>query len=348
MSKSKHACVNTKALAMMSKKLKEDDYKELIKAKDLRGVVQYLNENTYYGDFLKKFDINNLHRSELEVHLDDLKVREAEKFLHYLSGNEKSFFMTFLVRLEVESLRLLIRGVFRKENLEDLENLLVYSKKYTKVPFDQLLKSKNWEDFKKFLLETDYYRLIEIYKELKNQQDLVMLEKSLDRYYYDLMKNRLLLLDKKSNKSLIEAQRRSIDLLNLVWIYRGKKFYELSREELIAYSLRGGFEINESKLLELVAAKNLDEIREILKNSTYSFIFNHGKTLDLFMERRRERYLYYMYLRLFNKDEGGVGRVTAYMRLLDFETEDLTSIIESKRYRMRDAEIKNYLIRPIN
>lgn len=348
MSRSKHACVNTKALAMKAEKLKEDDYKALIKAKDIKEVFQYLRDHTYYNEFLKKFDIDNLHRTELEVHLNDLKVKEAEKLMHYLSGDEKNFFKCFLIRMEIESLRVLVRCISRGDALLSIADLVVFSKKYTKVPFGKLSKSKNWDEFKKALEGTDYYRLVEIYKEMKVDQDLIMLEKSLDRYYYDLLKNRLLKLNKKSNAPLIEAQRRNIDLLNLVWIYRGKKFYNLSREELIAYSLRGGYAINEEKLLALVAAKDLDEMREELKNSEYRFLFNHSKTLDLFMERRRERYLYYMYLKLFSENQGGLGRVTAYFRLLDFETEDLTTIIESKRYRMREAETKNYLIRPIS
>jgi len=66
------------------------------------------------------------------------------------------------------------------------------------------------------------------------------------------------------------------------------------------------------------------------------------------MERRQERYLYFMYLKLFSEGNGSLGRVVAYVRLLDFEIEDITSIIESKRYRMSSDEIKKYLIRPID
>ena len=54
-----------------------------------------------------------------------------------------------------------------------------------------------------------------------------------------------------------------------------------------------------------------------------------------------------MYLQLFSKGNDSLGRVVAYVRLLDFEIEDITSIIESKRYQMGSDEIKKYLIRPI-
>ena len=348
MSKSKHACISTKALAMRARKIKDSDYLELIKANDLKEVFLYLRDYTYYGDFLRKMDTENLHRTEIEAHLNDLKVRETEKLMHYLSGVEKNFFQVLLVRMEVESLRILIRGIARNDDLELLKGLMVYSEKYTKVPFGRLFRARDWDEFKKLLVDTDYYRILEIYKDIKGAQDLVMVEKNLDRYYYDLLKNRLLKLDLKTNRDLIDLERRNFDLLNLIWIYRGKKFYSLSREELIAYSLRGGLELNEKRLLSLVNAKNLVEMKAQLVNSDYAFLFNHTKTIDLFMERRRERYLYYQYLDLFGKSDSGLGRVFGYVRLLDFEIEDITSIIESKRYRMGPEETKKYLIRPID
>lgn len=348
MSKSKHAAINTKALAMRARRINDKDFLELIKAKDLKEVFLYLRDHTYYGDFLSKMDLEDLHRTEIEAHLNDLKVRETEKLMHYLSGTEKNFFVILLIRMEVESLRVLIRGIARSADLEPLQGLMVYSEKYTKVPFVRLFRARDWEEFKKMLINTDYYRVFEIYKDIKGTHELVMVEKNLDRYYYDLLKNRLLKLDKKSNQDLIDLERRNFDLLNLIWIYRGKKFYSLSREELIAYSLRGGLELNEKRLLSLVNAKNLIEIKALLTKSDYAFLFNHTETIDLFMERRKERYLYYQNLKLFGSSDSGLGRVVAYVRLLDFEIEDITAIIESKRYRMDSSETKKYLIRPID
>jgi V/A-type H+-transporting ATPase subunit C len=63
------------------------------------------------------------------------------------------------------------------------------------------------------------------------------------------------------------------------------------------------------------------------------------------MERRRERFMYYQYMNLFAKRGNGISLVIAYIRLLDFEVEDITSLIESKRYKMEPEETKKYLIR---
>lgn len=348
MSKSKYACVSVKAMAMKTKRITVLQYRELIGAKDVQTVLQFLKNHTCYSEFLQKLDPENCHRAEIEVRLNDLKVRETEKLMHYLDGADKAFFKMFLIWQEVEALRILIRGLSRGDDLGALRNLVVYSEKHSKVPFGRLFRAKDWETFKKLLADSDYYRVLEIYKDVTDLQDLVMVEKSLDRYYYDLLKNRLLMLDKKTNRDLIEVQQRNFDLLNLVWIYRGKKFYHLSREELIAYSLRGGYEITEKRLADLAGAKNLAEMKTQLTNSEYAFLFNHTETIDLYMERRRERYLYYRYRQLFRAGSESLGRAVAHIYLLDFEIHDITAIIESKRYRLGPEETRKYLIRAVD
>lgn len=328
--------------------LSDSDYDTLIKAPTLQDVFSYLKDNTYYAPFLKDIDEEHLHRTELEVPLSRMKIFEIEKMLHYLQGDEKRFVKNFLVRADIETLRILIRGIARGDSLEGLSDFLVYSEKFTQINFDKLLKTKDWDSFKKTLVGTDYFRLIEVYKQVTVEEDLFPIEKGLERYYYDSLKNRLEHLDKKANKKLITTIRRGIDLLNLVWFYRGKRFYHLTREELLAYSLRGGLKVKESEIRKMSEVKNLEILRDVMKQyPEYDFLFNHTKTLDLYMERRRERYLYYAYQRLFADTEAGLGKVVAFIRLIEFEIADITTIIESKRYRMSAQETENYLIRSL-
>ena len=346
MANSNHACINAKLSAMKSKMLKSQDYETLIRAADLNEVYAYLSGNTYYRDLLKSVDAEHLHRTEIEIPLKQMKIFEIEKLMHYLTGEEKAYVKNFLVRADIECLRILIRGLARGENLEELARFMVYSKQYTTIDVDRLVKAKDWDSFKKVLTGTDYYRLLEIYKENNIEEELFPIEKSLERYYYDRMRRLLEKLDKGKNKNLIATVRRAVDLLNLVWFYRGRKFYHLSREELLVYALRGGLKVKESDIVKLAESKDYEALMMRLKSfEDYAFLFNHTRTLDLHMERRRERYLYYSYLKLFSGAESGLGKVVAFIRLIEYEIEDITTIIESKRYRMSVEETENYLIR---
>jgi len=340
-----HACINTKLSAMRSQMLKEKDFEYLMNAKDLTEIFDYLNTHTYYETFFKGLDGSHLHRAELEVPLLRERIYEIEKIVHYLQGTEKQMVLQLLARHEVESLRLLIRGIAGDDDLLNIEQHLIYSEKYTKIPFEKLLKAGSWDDFKELLKGTDYYRILEIYSTLSLEEDLFAVEKSIERYYYDEVNKTVEKLDHKKNSDLIEIIQKENDILNLIWFYRGKKFYHLSREELLAYAFQGGLKIKESNIRKLGEIKSMEAFHEMMKNfSEYAFLFNHTKTLDLYMERRRERYFYYMYLEMYQKNKG-LGKVVAFLRLTRFEIDDIKSIIESKRYRMTVEETKKYLIR---
>ena len=41
--------------------------------------------------------------------------------------------------------------IARKEALESLCDMMVYSKNHTKIPFERLLRVKDWDEFKKLL-----------------------------------------------------------------------------------------------------------------------------------------------------------------------------------------------------
>ncbi|SDX46946.1 V-type ATPase subunit [Eubacterium barkeri] len=346
MANSKHSCVDTKVMAMKSRMLTKLDYQALIREPDVAGVLSYLKSETYYAPFLKDVDTLQVHRQAVEIPLNRMKIQQIEKILHYLSGMEKGFIKTFLIRADIEALRILIRGMARGENLESLAPLLVYSKEYTNIDFEHLLKAGDWESFKKVLVHTEYFRILEIYKTVSIDEDLFPIEKSLERYYYDKLKWYLDRLDQRENKALITTMRKGIDLLNLIWLYRGKKFYNLSREELLAYSLRGGLRIKMEGIQKMAEVKDMDTLLQMMESyDEYKFLFNHRKTIDLYMERRRERFLYFAFLNLFHKNDSGIGKVVAFIRLTEFEIEDVTSIIESKRYRMSIEETEKFLIR---
>jgi len=338
-------------MAMRANSLKPEDFRAMIREPDINGVFSYLRENTYYAPFLTEVDTTHLHRQAIEIPLNRMRVYEIEKLMHYLNDTDKRLITTYLMESDIESLRLLIRGLARNADLSEIVPMMVYSEKYTTVPFDKLVKVHSWDEFKKALINTDYYRILEIFKTISIDEDLFPVEKSLERHYYDKLRRTIEKLPKKENKKLITTFRKGIDLLNLIWFYRGKRFYHLSREELLAYALQGGLRIKEEDIQKLTEVKTMDDFMRVVsapKYEEYAFLFNHEKSIDLHMERRRERFLYFAFQSLFNSDDNGLSKVIAYIRMAEFEIADITSIIESKRYRMSAEETEEFLIRYFN
>ncbi len=173
------------------------------------------------------------------------------------------------------------------------------------------------------------------------------MEMVLDRLYFTSLYNQIGKLDKHDECVQKELLGKNIDLLNLEWIYRGLKFYKLSPEELINYTLIGGYMLKYNDIKNLCYSKDEKELIDRMINSSYGFLFDNKDTLDLFMERRIERYLYFQFLSYYRKGRMDITQSIAYMHILEYEMRDIISIIEAIRYNLDKNQAKRYLVRRI-
>lgn len=336
------SAVNTKVRVLKSRLLSNKDYINLIQEKSMKEQIAYLKDRTIYGRVLK--DIEEFHDiQKVEIELKKYLIIQLEKIIRYFSKEYKEFYKAMLLRYEIEDLKLILRAIERKDKLPDVA--CFFSN-------DIAFKCKNWNKITNIneLIEslkgTIYYDVLIPYKDADDSRILFYMEMNLDRLYFTEIKAK----SKKLNKAdRIEIERmlgENIDLLNIEWIYRGIKFYNLFPEELINYLLPYGMEFK-YKELKKMCYSNIDEIKDIVLNTKYSFLFDTEKDVDLYMERRIERYLYYKFKEIFKKGNLSVLIPIAYIHLLKFEIRDIISILEAKRYGLTLQETTNYLVKKI-
>ncbi len=339
--------LDTKVKALYAKLLDDSQYVELIDMDSLPEVIKYLKENTQFGELLKDVNPDTVSRTVIEDLFNRIVITNAQKILYFINGSGKRFIRLVIRQINLTTLLILVRALAKKENLQDYSKRLAFSQKDSKINFSKIIDSENWAQFKDELKDTSYFRSIEGYDDL-NSNDLFVIEKTMERSYYDLVYKDLNQLKNDGNDKLIKILRIEIDLLNLIWIYRAKKFYHFTSEQILPYIYRGGLRINEDDLLKLSEASDIEELMtEVKKYPEYSFMFDHeGTDLDLHMNRRMKRYLYYQFKELFFFDDG-IGEAYAYLQLLIDEISDIISIIEAKRYKLSREETIQYLIRHI-
>jgi V/A-type H+-transporting ATPase subunit C len=344
-SKGRFAAVNTKIRVLKSKLLTEKDYINLMKIDKVQDQVSYLKENTVYKEILE--DIADLEDiQDVETKLKRYLIHEYEKIIPYFTGEYKRLFRNILLRFEIEDLKLYLRVLGRKENLSKIKKVTLLEEYYSSLDPRKLSKSKNLEEFIANLKGTIYYDVLKPYEKEEHRKILFYMEMNLDRLYFNLLNTQSLKLNKKDYLLFREILGENIDLLNIEWIYRGIKFYNLSPEELINYTLANGYEFSYERIKEMCYSKE-DRIREIVLSTRYSFLFDTEKDVDLYMERRIERYLYYQFLNAFKKGKLDITLSIAYIHLLEYEIRDIISILEAKRYDLSFGETKEYLVRKV-
>ncbi len=344
-SKRRFAAINTKVRVLKSRLLTRKDYIKLMEKDKVKDQVSYLLENTLYKEVLENLiDMENI--KEVEIRLKQHLINQYNKFTPYFTGEYRKLFRTMLLRFEIEDLKLYLRALDRKEDLSKIKKVTLLDEFYSYLNFDKLSRARNLEEFIEGLKETIYYDALKPYAKEEHRKILFYMEMNLDRLYFKSLKTQSQKLDKEDSILFGDTLGKNVDLLNIQWIYRGTEFYNLSPEELINYTLPDGYEFNYEKVKELCySSKN--KFKEIVIKSRYSFLFDTEKDVDLYMERRTERYLYYQFLNTFKKGKFNITSSIAYIHLLEYEIRDIISILEAKNYGLSLNEIKEYLVRKI-
>lgn len=341
---SQTAAINTKVRVLKGQMLTQDDFKALLSKKTVSEIATYLKEHTSYKEILNMDDI---HRRDLEQILKKYIANQFKKLTHYFNGEYKKLFRIMSLRYEIEDIKLYLRAIARNEDLAAIKERAVYSGLYSTLDYESLTQAKSVEEYINSLKNTIYYDALESYSNESGGKLLFYAEMSLDKLYFRLLYDQAGKLDKKDETAFKELLGKNIDLFNLEWIYRGTKFFKLSPEELINYTLMNGYYLKYKILKEICYSKSENELINTMLNTRYSFLFDNHDTLDLLMERRIERYLYFQFLDYYHKEKLGIITALAYIHLLEYEIRDIIAITEAIRYGLSKDEINKYLIRRI-
>lgn len=330
--------VNTKIISRIGNILKKEDWDKILGFTTVDQLTDFLKSKPAIKKAFEDLKNDNIHRDSLEAILGKYKTIEIEKLLHYFSGPYKSFIQTMLIESEISDLSLILRKISRGEDIKDIEKRFVHSEKYTSLNYDKLLSSKNVVQFTENLKGSPYYNGL---KTLSNE-DAVKREFHIEMKLHVVLYKTLLAkaenlsaVDMETAKSIIGFK---IDLENIQWIYRAIKFYDISPEEILIYSLEGGKKITYNRLKNLCYTKTKDEFKKLVKSYIKFDLFKgvSDSTTDIGID-------YNMYNYLKNNSYDNIGSVISYIYLLGIIIDDLTSVTEGIKYNVPREKLKSYL-----
>ncbi|NLN97140.1 MAG: V-type ATPase subunit [Eubacteriaceae bacterium] len=344
-----HDCLNAKLMAANAKRLNSKDYQHLIKAKTIDEIWTYLRDNTVYHNVVQTIDGQSSRRIAIERGLRCFVPNEIKRFSYYVRGQERVFLRIYGLKEDLINLKFLIRMLTQGVEPQNQLTQWYQNAHNSILPVQKWSEIQDWDSFKRVISQTELERVFSSYHDLDDEESVFSIEKAIERFYYDRLMGEIKKLPKREHLQLIEIFKKEYDLLNLIWFYRGKRFYHLTREELIAYSFKGGAKVKIPDIEKLSDARTLDEFLDEVQNyPDYNFLFPKDEAIDLHMEKRYERYLHRHFERLFYRSQNGFDKLIAYIEMLYIDVKDITSMIECKRYQLTEEETRKYLIRSIN
>ncbi|MGH4125881.1 MAG: V-type ATPase subunit [Clostridium sp.] len=337
----KFSAINTKVKAMMGKMLSGEQYSKLLNCKDFKSTLKLLKEETSYGELLEGYNLEKIHRGNLETILHKYYISTYSKFINYFDGEYRNLIKTLFVRWEIEDLKVIIRGKYLGFSRAEIDNKLIARSSLNKINYDYLLALKSVEEVIDGLKGSIYYKSLKNLAKIASAKGLFRIETELDFVYFTSIRRELKHLDKENKEVVYSIMSLEADLLNLGWIYRGKTFYKIPPEELFNYTIYNGHKFSKEKLKKLCYINNIEEFKNILEKTPYASIYE--KDDPNFIEKREREFQKKYFKKILRENKTNISMVMSYLIVYRIEIRDIISIIEQKRYDMDINEGINYV-----
>lgn len=330
------AAVNAKVDHMYGQFLSDGQLLALAKMNGYKASLDASNKLGIYGPFDLNGDIY-----QLEWALNGIQLEKERKLQYFLQGPYKRFLKTYALSHKYEEIKLVLRALRAGKGIESLP-MKELALDHKTIP----LKNESIAQFVDRLKGTRYYESLRAYQNEDQEVILFYMEMNLDKFYYQDLLREVRDFSKEDRAWFKDTFGRKIDLYNLLWITRAKKYYQLLPEELVNFCILGGAHLDFKKLQDLAYSKSLEDLERKVGQTPYGFIFQ-GENIYLLSNRRMHRYLYYYTKGRIKEASNCFGKVLCYLILLETELNDFRILFEGARFGLAYQDKLKYLARHI-
>lgn len=334
--------ITVKIRAMQAKLLKDGDYEQIASMRSVPEVTEFLKEKPAYEKYLEEMDSTLYHRGNVEKILYQSLFDDYSRIFRFGGPQQKQFLKTYWKRYEVDVINYCLRIVFNHYQIPfDLDYKKEYFDRYSQISIDALVTSKNVEQLVDNLAGTEYYEPLKKIREMETAT-LFDYDMALELYYFTtLWKRQKRLLKGKELKLYVRDCGTKIDLLNLQWVYRAKKYYHMLPPDIYSLTIPIHYRLSVKEYKTLVETPSLEEFLRQAENTWYArkYDFGDGRT----MEQTYKDCLRHLYLADRRKNPYSVASIYTYLYLKEEEIDKLTTALECIRYGLPRSETLAYM-----
>ena len=341
-----YSAVAAKLKAMHSRFLTSSDYEEMLGKKSVNDICGYLKSTPGYSDVLSDVNERNIHRGAMEILLEQDIMDEYVRLYNFVDHDKRELMSFWFMRYEVEFLKREIRYIYTHEERSSDElnqgRFDAFFETHTKINHEVMRNARSISDCIDACKDTPYADPLRRAESLG--ADFFSMGMVLDSYYYSALWRAI---DKNLKGEQAELFKKlvgsKIDMLNLMWIYRGKKYFRFQNEIIFTYLLPVRYRLTEDIIRQLVNADSIERFIDIVNSSTsYGELFeNYDK--GRFPEENY-RYIYNKLSKsIFVNHSESMVAIYAYLNLKEVELNNITTITEGIRYSLNADSIREHV-----
>lgn len=337
--------ITAKVRTMRGKFLTAQNYYSMAALESVPEAAHFLSEFPAYRNTFSAFDENELHRSQIEQRLNICLYEDFAKLYRFCGVKQRHILDFYFKQIEIDQLKRCLRNVFSSQpSPPGLMRFEPFFKKHSRLPLEALSSASSLEEFLSLLNGTEYAAVLSKLAET-DAPDSFALETALDlfyfRYAWNFLKKKL---KKDEREAFISCFGSRLDLLNLQWIYRAKKYYRLPADALRPLLIPVHYQLKEEQLNALLNAEQMDDFHSELMKTGY------GRKIPAAQLEERPNpellcrlVLNHIYHMTEKRNPYSASALYSYLYFKEEELHMIITIIESIRYHADAADIIDYI-----
>ncbi|MBP0959498.1 MAG: V-type ATPase subunit [Oscillospiraceae bacterium] len=337
-----------KARTFYGKRLKEDDYRELLKKTTIPEIAEYLKRNTHFSECLSNIDTASVHRGYLEDILNRETFNEYVRLCNFQKLNEISFFNYRYINNEITVILRCIIYINAGTSEKFIDTISPYLAKHASFDMMKLGEVRTYNDLLDILKKTPYYSIIKDQKPDDNgNYNCTEIDILLKTYYVNWVKEAIKRdFSGSVQKDMLEITGILYDLSNVYNAFRYKAFSGADYEEISHILFPVPSNITKFRFYELMNTNTAEEYIDVLKNTGYGrrmvaenseisrASINHD--IEILRNRFAKNYL--------RKSTNAAVSIYTILFLLTTEVKNIITIIEGIRYGVPVQSIEEMLV----
>ena len=325
--------IAAKIRCMKRELLTEEDFRKLMDQKLSMQKAEYLGSRGAYAELFQNVGEDMLHRSGVERRLWLSLFRDFDKLYRFGSVKQKRFIRMYFghyeVKLVKECLQAVLGGHAAGYEFALYEDLI---RKYAKIDIMKLSRSRDIGDFIENLKGTSYYSILKRLYD-SGQARAVDYETAIDmRYFVNMWRQKDKVLSREECGIVERTFGSRIDMLNVDWIYRAKKYFDMAPKEIYRLLIPIRYRLSAEEMKKLVEASTLQEFTAVERETCY------GPTVRAYVEQTGSllealaKFLRHIYLKEARNHPYSIAPINTYLFLKEQEIARIIYIIESTHY----------------
>lgn len=332
----------TKTRAMQGRLLKREDYVRISEFETVEELISFLKESKGYQRTYESHD-DIVHRSQVEAVIHDSLYADYMRLYQFANGEQRAGLELIFFRYEVNVLKLCLEYVAKGGRNFNLGYLNLFFDAHSSYQTQAVVQASSMEEMIAAVAGTPYEA---VFRRIESIEGMTIGERAvlLDIYYFTKVWSKIdSLRDPKMKKIFQRVIGTEIDWLNIMWMYRAKRFYQMKPTEILKIMIPVRYRLKKEESKQLMEADTIEIFLELLGKTAY--FSGKDAIVNLGDEITYRKIMDRTYRDVCKKYPASIAPVMRYLYEKENEIDILTTSLEGIRYRIPPKEIQDLILR---